>query len=130
MKKFWLPAVVYLLPLATLAAGLVPCGGRGEQMCDKDICFLLKLLDNVSDWFVAVAGIIVIILIIIGGLKMVISMGSLDAKTSARKFIATAIIGYAGILLAWVLVDTLLKLFMVDPSWGVWNPFSCGVPAP
>lgn len=125
MKKFWLPVLLYFLPLVTMAAGLVPCGGKDEIRCDTNICFLLKLIDNVSDWFVAVSGILVVILIIVGGLKMVISMGSVTAKTDARKLIATAVIGYMMVLLAWVAVDFFLKFFTVDPNWGVWNPFSC-----
>ena len=125
MKKFWLPVVAYLLPLVTVAAGLVPCGGVNEPRCDSDICYLLKLLDNISDWFVGIAGILVVILIIVGGLKMVLSMGSVTAKTDARRFIVTALIGYAMILIAWMVVDTFLKFFTVNPAWGVWNTFSC-----
>ncbi len=125
MKKVFLPALLYLLPLVTLAAGLIPCGDTVEDRCDKSFCNVLKLVDNVSDWLVGIAGILLVILIIVGGLKMVLSMGNASAKQDARRFISTAVIGYLILLMAWFVVDTFLKFYTVDPEWGVWNPLVC-----
>ncbi len=113
------------VPLTTFGAGLVPCGGPGETACDKNICYVGVLIDNVSDWFVGLAGILIIFLIIRGGLQLVLSMGSVSAKADAKRGIATAIVGYILVLAAWMIVDTFLKFFTVDPEWGVWNPFDC-----
>lgn len=117
--------VTLFLPLLTYGAGLVPCGGPGETPCDDNICFAGALIDNVADWFVALAGIFVIFLIIRGGLQMVLSMGSVTAKADARRGISTAVFGYILVLMAWMLVDTFLKFFTLNPEWGVWNPFNC-----
>ncbi len=115
----------FFMPLTSFAAGLVPCGGRGESPCDANICYAGALIDNVGDWFVGIAGIVVIFLIIRGGLQLVLSMGSMTAKADAKRGISTAVIGYIILLMAWMLVDTLLKFFTIDPEWGVWNPFNC-----
>ncbi len=112
-------------PTLSLAAGLVPCGGKDEIACDKDICFAGKLIDNVTDWLVGIASIILVLIIIYGGLRIVTAVGNVSAVQSARKLITTGIIGYILMLTAWMLIDTGLKFFTLDPAWGVWNPFSC-----
>ena len=125
MRQLGIFLVTLLVPFTTFSAGLVPCGGDGEAACDSSICYFGQLIDNVSDWFVGIAGILIIILIIRGGLQMALSMGSVSAKAEAKRGIATAIIGYIILLMAWMAVDTFLKFFTLDPEWGVWNPFNC-----
>ncbi len=125
MRQIGIFLITLLLPLTTFSAGLVPCGGPGETACDKNICYVGVLLDNVSDWVVALAGIVVVLLIIRGGLQLALAMGSVTGKPAAQRGIATALVGYILILAAWMVVDTFLKFFTVNPEWGVWHPFNC-----
>ena len=84
-----------------------------------------QLIDNVADWFVAVGGILVVLIIIGGGLMLVVSAGNVSAKMGARKIITTAVIGYAILLGAWMIVDTFLKFLIPGSSYGVANPLIC-----
>ena len=125
MRQIAIFFTTLLMPLTSFGAGLVPCGGRGETPCDANICYAGALIDNVGDWFVGIAGIFIIFLIIRGGLQIGLSMGSVTAKADAKRGIGVAVFGYILILAAWMVVDTFLKFFTVDPEWGVWNPFNC-----
>ncbi len=46
---------VYMIP-PTLAAGLVPCGGEGQEACQT--CHVVILIDGVVDWLIVILSIV------------------------------------------------------------------------
>ena len=123
MWKSFLPTLILLSPSVVAAAGLVPCGGIGEEQCQ--LCHVGALVASVGGWLATVVGIVVVILIMLAGLRMVASAGDLSAVTNARRLIANAIIGYILFLTAWMLVDTGLRFLLRQENYGVWNEIMC-----
>lgn len=123
MWKVVLSLVVLAVPAVALAAGLVPCGGAGEPVCQT--CHFALLITGVFDWLVKIAGVLVVIMIMVSGLRVVSSVGNVAAKESAKKVIANVIIGYMLLLGAYLLVDTLLKAMVSQQVYGVWNSIQC-----
>ncbi len=110
-------------PWLALAAGLVPCGGVGEPPCQ--FCHVAALISNVTTWLVQVLGVFAAIVIVVAGLKLASSVGSVSAKQTARKMISNVLFGYVLVLAGWLLVDTLLRAFTSDSVVGVWNEIQC-----
>jgi len=128
MKILWFTCLAWFLPLISSAASIVPCNPKivnGVMVDNCGICEAGKLLLNVSDWLVMVSGILVVLIIIGGGLILVVSTGNVSAKGSARKLISTALIGYAILLGAWILVDTFMKFLIPGSSYGLNHPLIC-----
>ena len=125
MWKSLLLLVVVALPDIALAAGLVPCGGPGEPQCES--CHVAILMVTVTEWLVAIMGIVAVLLIIYAGLRMVVSVGDVSAKQDAKTRISNVLVGYAILLAGWMLVDTVVKFMVTDQVYGVWNEIQCGV---
>lgn len=117
---------MFVLPFISEAAGLVPCGGPGEPVCD-DVCYIGVLIKNIYDWVAGIGAIIVVLIIIYAGLRMVVSGGNTSAVGTTRKLVSTAVIGYIILLCGWFVVDTGLKALLADDqtAFGVWNDFTC-----
>ena len=123
MWKFSVGLLALTLPVVVLAAGLVPCGGAGEPVCQT--CHLAVQFDSVFEWLSAALGVIVILIIILGGIRLGASTGNPSAMQSVKRLIAKAVFGYMLFLAAWMLVDTLIKMMVTDPVYGVWNEIQC-----
>jgi ABC-type uncharacterized transport system permease subunit len=112
-----------LAPALALAAGLVPCGGPGEPVCQ--FCHAAALISNVTTWLVQVLGVFAAIVIVVAGIRLAASVGSVSAKQTARRMISNVLFGYVLVLAGWLLVDTLLRAFVSDTVYGVWNDIQC-----
>lgn len=124
MTKALLASILLLLPIFAWAAGLVPCGGAGEPACD-DVCYLVLLIKNVANWLAIVFGLVAVITIVVAGLRLVLSVGDVSAKTSARRLISTALVGYALILGGWFIVGTFLNFLVPGTSYLAWSTLQC-----
>ena len=117
-------SLLLILPIIASAAGLVPCGGTGEPACQ--FCHVVKLVELVSDWLVTILTIIFAIIIVVAGLRMVVSSGDVNAKVSAKKMIINAAVGFMIVLAAWILIDLGMKaLVESDSDLGPWNSIQC-----
>jgi len=125
MWKSFLASVVFIFPSVVNAAGLVPCGGVGEDPCQ--LCHVGVLFATVGEWLATVLGILIVIIIMLAGLRMATAAGDLSVVTSARRLISNAIVGYILFLTAWLLVDTGLRFLLDQPNYGVWNTIQCTV---
>ncbi len=124
MIKALLVSVLFMLPTLASAAGLVPCGGAGEPVCEN-VCYLVLLIKNVANWLAIVFGIVAAIIIVVAGLKLVLSAGDASAKTSARRLISTALVGYMLILGGWFIVGTFLNFLVPGTSYLAWSTLEC-----
>ncbi len=130
MKRFW-GSVLFLalaaVPLLSYAAGLVPCGGHDEPACQT--CYVVQLINGVIAWLVMILGTVAAIIIVYAGFKLVTSGGNRHAKEEAKSLITNLIIGYVIVLAGWLLVDTGMKMLLIDGETrlGMWNQLSCQV---
>lgn len=99
---------VLFAPFIVMGAGLVPCGGSGEPECG--LSHLIGLGNNVIEFLIMIAALIAVILLAIGGFKLVISQGNPAAMEQAKSRIWNVFIGFVIILIAYLVVQTILTL--------------------
>ena len=104
--------------------GLVPdCGSAGNP-CGFDDFFVL--LHNITEFLIfALAPILVVLMISVGGFTIMASRGNPAQFTTGKNMITWALIGYIVILLAWVIVNTILTSIGVASWVGIgdwWDP--------
>lgn len=115
--------ILSLSPWIVVAAGLVPCGGPGEPACQ--FCHVAALISNVTTWLVQVLGVFAAIVIVVAGVRLASSVGSVAAKQTARRMISNVLFGYVLVLAGWLLVDILLRAFVSESVYGLWNEIQC-----
>ncbi len=107
------------------AAGIVPACAPDCKACD-----FVQLGQNIIDWFIKVAASVIALTFAWGGAKMVMSGGDTGAVSSARSMMTNAVVGFMILMAGYLIVDTVLKLFLNDQSYGVWNKVQCTVAPP
>lgn len=113
-------------PILIQAAGLVPCGGEGEDPCG--LCHLLVLIQNVLHFAMEMAFLVVVVLIVYGGLRWVFSLGKEENIKAGQRIITNAMIGLVIILAAWLIVNTVFWLIAImggDDYTGTWYNIEC-----
>jgi soluble lytic murein transglycosylase-like protein len=122
----WKGLSVFLLtlfPSFVTAAGLVPCGGPGEPVCQ--FCHVVQLVTTVSGWLVAVLGTLAAIVIVVMGLRLVTSGGDVAAKTQARRVISNVLVGYVILLSGWLIINQVLRMLANNTVSSSWNTIQC-----
>lgn len=121
----WKAIAVFLafIPVTALAAGLVPCGGAGEPVCQP--CHVMQLIEIVLDWLVEVLGVIFTLAIVVCGIYLVTSTGNPSVMQTVKKMILQMIIGYTILLSAWVIMDFIFKALLNDATNSVWAEIQC-----
>lgn len=94
--------------LRTLAIHIapVPCDG-----CPEDLFVVFK---NISNVVLGVVGIIAVIMLVIGGIRYMVSGGDSKKITDAKNTVLYAIIGLVICLLSAVIVNTVIKVVPTD----------------
>jgi len=101
---FSLLTLLFFAPILTNAAGLVPCGGPDEKSCET--CDLLVLVQNVLDFALKMAFLIIIGFVVYGGFRWIFSLGKEENLKAGQQIITNAIIGLIIILTAWIIVNS------------------------
>lgn len=127
---------IIFIPLVSLAAGLVPCGGEGEPACQ--LCHFFVLFDNIVKFLLLpppVGGGIVpgiaALMIAIGGFMYIFAYaggterGPEMLSTAKRLFTAVAI-GLIIIYGAWLIVDSFFAIIGVKPIFRDWSTICPG----
>lgn len=102
---------------------IVPCTGLNCSWCD-----LLRLGKNIIDFLMYAIFPIATVMIIWGGFLILISGGSIDRAQRGRKALTAAIAGLLIALLAWIILDTIIKIVAPNfqaASFGPWNQLQC-----
>jgi len=123
---FSLLIILFCTPILTSAAGLVPCGGPGESACTT--CDLLVLTQNVLEFALKMAFLIIIGFIVYGGFRWIFSLGKEENLKAGQQIITNAIIGLVIILTAWIIVNTVfwtIKQMGGDDYTGTWFHIEC-----
>ena len=120
MKKIiLLSTFCFVLSAASVSAALIPCEGLSCQFCD-----LFKLVKNVLDFGVKIAIPIAVITIVYGGIMILTAGASPERAKQGKDIVTAAIIGLVIVLLAWLILDTLIKL-IAKGEFGPWNQLKC-----
>lgn len=119
---------LFLNPLFSQAAGLVPCGGPEENPCTA--CDLLILVQNVIEFVIRAAFIICIVLIIYGGFRWLLSLGKQENIALGQKTIISALFGLLIVLASWLIVHTIFwllapKIEGIDNLNSTWFKLEC-----
>jgi hypothetical protein len=118
-------AVLLQLPLFAYGAGLVPCGGDGEEACQ--MCHTVQLINGVSAWLVGILSVVAAIMFILAGFKILMAGGNSSALQDAKSMITNVAIGFVIVLASWLLIDLMMKTLLgeEDAAIGPWNAISC-----
>ena len=116
----------YLIPLQTQAAGLVPCGGEGEDPCQ--LCHVFVMANNIlGQLFTWVVPTIAVLMLVIGGVMFLFAGARPNMMAQAKGIITSVVVGLLIIFSAWVIVNTVLKTsgIVESPSIIEWYKISC-----
>lgn len=118
MKKILGPALMIILlglvlapaVLAVVDAGLVTPTQPGGVATYADLPALLAAITN---WVLGIIGAVILLVIIYGGVLYAISAGNEERQTAAKKTITYAVVGLVVIILAWVIINGVIKIFVI-----------------
>jgi di/tricarboxylate transporter len=112
LKKGFLILLFYFFPLISLAAGLVPCGGPGEEPCQ--LCHLFVLLNNIIVFLLTkIVPLAAVIFIIWGGLLFIVSAEDPGRIEKAKEIFKSVGWGLLLVFSSWLIVNLFLTLIGV-----------------
>jgi Type IV secretion system pilin len=105
--------------------GFVPCEGAGCGTCD-----FIVVANTGIKWLITISFLFFAILAVKAGIELVISQGNPSALSKAKGSFTNAFIGLAIILVAWILIDTLLRQLLDGGTgdvngYGPWSQVTC-----
>ena len=108
---------------STVAEGLVPCGGTGQDACT--ICHLAggahNIIHALIEWMLALS----LLVIMVAGVMYITSAGNQSTTTMAKTAIKNTLIGVSIILLAYLTVTTVINsVFLNDQTTIKTGPLS------
>lgn len=120
---------ILLFPLASLAAGLVPCGGDGELPCQ--LCHFFVIFDRIVDFIMfTLVPVVAVLMLVIGGVMFFLATGNPGALSQAKSVITATILGLIIVYAAWIIVNTFLVIVGVADWTGLatgWFSIDCPV---
>ncbi len=110
-----LPAVTFAQGTAPTAdtVGITAVQNSGLQLSGGDVRQTAANIINIALGFLAI---IAVIIVLVGGFKYMLSGGSEDKTSEARKLIVSGIIGLAIILSAWAITSFVLGRLLAATS--------------
>lgn len=108
------------------AGGLVTCSG-----IDCGTCEFVALLNNIIDFLITIMASIAALLIMWAGFLLVSAGGDTGQISKAKGIFTNVVVGLAIMLAAWLIVDTIMKTFLVyndrpgETQFGPWNEIAC-----
>ena len=112
---------------STTSTGIVSCG-TSSAPCT--LCHLIVGIKALVDWGTKVLATAAILAVVAAGVMYIISSGSTGMMESAKKFLTASLTGFALVVGAWIIVNTVYWLLSASPSTaGVsasnWYTFTC-----
>lgn len=121
---FFLAILFAFLPLQTQGAGVIPCGLKNDDPATAlpvdesrpcTICHVVVAGNNIIKWGVGIMGTIAITVLFAMAVLYVVSAGDEGMMRTAKGGIWAALIGFAVMLSAWLIVNTILSI-LVDTT--------------
>ncbi len=111
---------------AAYPAGLVPCDGPECQACH-----FLQLGQGLITWFIGIMATLAALIVAFAGFKMLTAGGNSGKVSEAKSMMTNVVIGFIILLAAWIIVDTVMKLFVKQNVLrGPWYQIECVPPPP
>jgi len=112
--------VLMSIAFSSFAAGLVPCGGPEEKMCQP--CDIFVGFVNIINFLVfTITPFAAAIMIVASGLILIFG-GSESAKTTGKKMLTNTIFGLVIIFSYWLIINTIIRT--IGKQAGTWTPAS------
>ena len=130
-------SVFFLTPAVSYALEpIVHCGFsvNGAPTIPCTACDFFALASNAIRWLVALITLVITLVVVWAGLMIATAGGNEYAVYKAKYMLTNALIGFAILLSAWLIVDTLMKItkFGEGSALGPWNTINvnaCKAPA-
>lgn len=107
-------------------AGLIPCGGPTDPCT---LCHLIVGIHGLVQYGIGIITAICFAAIFFAGVMYIISVGDEGMMKSAKSFLSSALIGFAVVMSAWLIVTVVIWVLAARPSSGItgkgWATFSC-----
>jgi hypothetical protein len=117
LKKFRLSSIlVLLLSLIIPASAVAQVIGIQTPDSVKNVSSLAELIPRLFNIGIGVAGILFVVLLLLGGVQYLVSLGDEDAVTKARKLMLNAGIGLIIVVSSWGVGNYVLKLLGISVS--------------
>ncbi len=117
-------AIVFASPAS---AAIVPC------TTNCSICDLLKLIQNIINFFLSVSVPLATAMILAGGILILTAGDSQKRLEWGKTVLTNAIVGFAIVLAGWLFINTIL-LWLINPEWSSrilpWNEIQCQSSSP
>jgi hypothetical protein len=111
-------------PTPDSPSGFISCEGRSCSACD-----FVVLGNTAIKWLITISFLFFAVLAVRAGIKLVTSQGNSSALTNAKESFTNAFIGLIIILLAFLLVDTIMRQLVKGSGeikgYGPWNEVVC-----
>ena len=121
MKRYFFAVFLFcsvvsvFVPSDVEAASLVPCGrssGSPEEMAPCTICHIIVGGNRLMTWGRNIMSIIAITVIVAMGILYIVSAGNEGLMKTAKSGMLAALIGFAIMLTAWLIVNVLLTVLV------------------
>lgn len=103
------------LPVPAQADGLIPCGksfGTASEQAPCTVCHIIVAGNNLIKWGLGVMAVIAITVMFAMAVLYVVSAGNPGMMQQAKGGIMAALIGFAVMLAAWLMVNTILTILV------------------
>jgi hypothetical protein len=106
-----LAVILCVAPLTAAALALPTCGAGGINgvNCSAGTS-VTGLIVTVINWMLALAGLIAVLFLIIGGFRYIFAGGNAESAEAGRQTVINAIIGIVIIILSYVIVNVISNL--------------------
>lgn len=130
-KLFFSLALFFLIliPFATSAQGIVPCG-HGDSPTDAcTLCHLILGIENLVSFGLKILIVVAVVGIFIAGVMYIVSSGNEQLISAAKNFLGASLKGFAIVLMAWFFVNITFWIMSVHNDLGIgatnWYTFTC-----
>ncbi|MCD6528393.1 hypothetical protein J7K44_02025 [bacterium] len=119
-----------LLPFTqVLAAGLVPCGGKGEAPCQ--LCHFFLMFDCIVRFVLfRIIPPLATLMLVFGGAKFLLASENPQQAEQGKKIITTVVIGLIIIYGAWLLIGMFFSIIGVAEWTGLKSWYQLDIPCP
>ena len=123
-------SLIVLAPLDASAA-IIPCG-EANNPCTA--CDAFGLISNALSYLVGLITLVIVLVIVWAGVQIVTSKGDPGSISKAKGMLWNAIVGFAILLVAWLGVDTVIKVLTNNEAtfgrpWNQIDVNQCNPPA-
>lgn len=131
LAVFALTFAILFTPLLVSANSLIPaqlvpqCGGtENSPYCQA--CHLMQLVQNLINFAVFAAAVVATLMFVYAGfLYVTAASAGQDQLKKARGIFVKVFMGFVIILVAWLVVDLIMKTFLDTRKFGPWNEIDC-----